>query len=359
MRVGIDVSQVVYGTGVSVYTKNLVENLLRLDHNNEYVLFAGSLRRKADILSLLPTTKVFPIPPMLADVIWNRLHMFPIEKFIGNIDVFHSSDWSEPPSSAFKVTTIHDLYPIKFPKLINGVVRDVHKRRLSWVFQESKRIIVPSNSTKNDLLEIGLSENLIRVIPEAPTLTRPNDSLIDSVKSKYGIVGDYLISIGATRLKNTKAIVKSFHLARPGKDLKLIVVGRPSGIEFPVERNVRFLGHVDSNDLAALLSGSSGLLFASLYEGFGIPILDAFNCSVPVVTSNISSMSEVAGNAAILVDPTSIESITEGIEKVIRGPKAYIDKGLRRVKDFSWEKTAKMTLDVYREASIADKEAQQ
>jgi glycosyltransferase involved in cell wall biosynthesis len=115
-------------------------------------------------------------------------------------------------------------------------------------------------------------------------------------------------------------------------------------------RNIRILGNVTQKDLIGLYSGAKALVYPSLYEGFGLPILEAFACGCPVVTSNISSMAEVAGDAAALVDPDSVESIGEGIEKVLRGPKSYIEKGLKRVKDFSWEKTARMTLEVYKES---------
>lgn len=349
MRISIDISQIVYGTGVSTYTRNLVENLLKIDKENEYVLFAGSLRRKSEVLNLFPQTKVFPIPPTLANILWNRLHILPIERLIGDTDIFHSSDWAEPPAKARKVTTVHDLYPLKFPKLIDPVVREVHKKKLGWVFKETSKIIVPSASTKNDLVDLGVSENRIVIIPEAPALTRPAEDVITAVKAKYGLKGDYLISIGATVLKNTTNIIKAFHLARGGMDVKLVVVGRPVGVNLQEDRNIRTLGYVPQNDLAALLSGSRGLVFASLYEGFGIPILDAFNCGIPVVTSNVASMPDVAGNAAVLVDPYDVSSIKDGIEKILKGPKAYIEKGNRRVKDFSWEITARKTLDVYKD----------
>ncbi len=353
MRIAIDISQVIYGTGVSAYTENLVANLLRIDGKNQYVLFGGSLRRKNDILRIFPQAKVFPIPPILADFIWNKLHVLPVEKLIGEIDILHSSDWSEPPSKSFKVTTVHDLYPLKFPRLVDPVVRDVHKRRLAWVFQESKRIIVPSDSTKNDLLELGIDAERIRVVPEAPVLTKPPEHIITAMKTKYGLKGDYLMAIGVTKLKNTENIISAFHLNRAGKDIKLILAGRSSGTNLKSERNIRFLGHIPRQDLAAILSGSRGLVFASVYEGYGIPILDAFNCGVPVVTSDIGSMPEVAGGAAALVDPSSVNSIGEGIEKILRGPKGFIEKGLKRAKDFSWEKTAKMTLEVYNEAKYS------
>jgi len=349
MRVAIDISQIVYGTGVSQYTKNLVKALLKLDREDEFLLFAGALRRKSDVLNLFPQTKIFPIPPILADFVWNRLHILPIEKLIGQADLIHTSDWAEPPSTSPKVTTIHDLYALKFPRMINKEVREAHERRLRWVFQESKKIIVPSESTREDLLELGVAKERIRVIPEAPTHSKVGESAIAAVKLKYGVKGNYLMTIGASPLKNTTRIIKAFHLSSAGRDLKLILAGLPTGVEIPQERNIRALDFVPAEDMGALLTGSQGLIFASIYEGYGIPILDAFNCGVPVVTSNTASMPEVAGNAAALVDPHDVNLIADGIEKILRGPKGFIEKGLERVKEFSWEKTAKETLAIYKE----------
>ena len=350
MRIAIDISQVVYGTGVSVYTENLVKNLLKIDQENEYCLFAGTLRRKKDILRLFPQTKILPISPMMADFVWNRFHTLPIDRLVCKIDIYHSSDWAEAPTNAFKVTTIHDLYPLKFPRLIHPVVREVHKRRLSWVLRESERIIVPSESTKRDLIYYGGVEEKIRVIPEAPSIQKASLEGVDRVTKKYNLKGDYLISIGISKLKNTLRIIKAFHLARAGHDVKLVLIGRPSGIKIPDERNIRVLGHVESGDMAGLIAGSRGLVFPSLYEGFGIPILDAFVSNVPVVTSNVSSMAEVADNAACIVDPTDVDSIADGIQKILRGPKSFIEKGEKRVKEFTWEKTARQTLEIYNEA---------
>jgi glycosyltransferase involved in cell wall biosynthesis len=350
MRIAIDISQIVYGTGVSTYTKHLVKSLLAADTENEYLLFAGALRRRSEILQAFPQAHIFPIPPVAADFIWNRLHVLPVEKLIGNINVLHTSDWTEPPSNAFKVTTVHDLYPLKFPRMVQSNIVEVHKRKLSWVLAESKRIISPSLSTKKDLMELGVAENIIRVIPEAPSLAKATEEEVALIKKKYQIQGDYLISIGVTELKNTKKIIEAYHLSTAGKELKLILVGRPSGIPIKPERNIRILGYVPERDLAALLTGSRGLVFASIYEGYGIPILDAFTCGVPVVTSDAGSMPEVAGGAAVLVDPYDASSIADGITKILSGPKALIEMGFSRVREFSWEKTAKMTLEVYEEA---------
>lgn len=165
MKICIDISQIVYGTGVSDYTEDLVKNLLAIDSQNEYVLFGGSLRQIPRIKYLISrfegrfVSKILPIPPTLADLIWNRIHKLQIENLVGNIDVFHSSDWTQPPSKAFKVTTVHDISPIlsrAFSKkdLIRNIPK-THAARLKWVKKEVDRIIVPSNATKKDLVNSG------------------------------------------------------------------------------------------------------------------------------------------------------------------------------------------------------------
>ncbi len=357
MRYAIDLSQIIYGTGVSHYRENLVRNLLKIDSENEYVLYGGSLRRIKDLrfkindLGLTPrtTVKTFPIPPRIADIVWNKLHILPIEKLIGQVDAVHTSDWAEPPSKMNKVTTVHDLVALKFSKITPRLVVETHKERLKWVNKESKIIIVPSIATKNDLIELGFDENKIRVIYEAPNLSKSNE--VEEIKKKYAIREDYIIAIGANPRKNTQSIIDAYHLSKYGKNLKLIIVGEKINTKLEDERGVRFLGHLPDDELSALLTGSSALVFPSLYEGLGIPVLDAFNCEVPVVTSNISSMPEVAGGAAVLVDPYDVNSIADGIEEALSKPKTLIAKGLKRVADFSWTKTAEETLKVYKEAS--------
>ncbi len=355
MKIAIDVSQVVYGTGVSTYTRLLVANLLKYDTKNEYLLYAGTLRRSKDIKSVFPSAKILPIPPSLANLFWNKLHILPIEKLIGQIDLVHTSDWAEPPAQANKVTTVHDLAPFLYPNLFpRDLLRDivsVHKAKLAWVREESKRIIVPTEATKTDLVNLGYDSQKIRVINEAPDpiFSPQSDQTIKLVTQKLGIHGRYILCVGIDPRKNTERIIKAFEQATAGHDVKLVLVGTPKYVNFKAARNVRALGQVNNLELSALYSGAITLAYPSMYEGFGLPILEAMACGCPVITSNLSSMSEISGGAALLVDPTSTESIKSAMEKMVRGGKIYKDKGLKHVKNFSWQKAALETIKVYQE----------
>jgi len=363
MKIAIDVSQVVFETGVSVYTKNLIMGLLSIDKVDKYLIFGGSLRKYDYLKNWVEEIsvsskrncfhKTFHYPPLLADILWNKLHIFPIEKLIGDVDVFHSSDWTQPPSKAFKITTIHDLVPILYPKLSQPKLVSVHKRKLEIVKKEVDRIIVPSMASRNDLVKIGFDAGRIRVIPEAPdAIFQPQKrENVVKVKRKYRISGNYLLAVGVTPRKNIERVLNAFEKVKAEEKLKLVVVGhRYSGIQ--EGRGVIYLGHVPKNDLAELYSGSDALVYPSLYEGFGLPILEAFASRTAVVTSNMGSMKEVADDSAVLVDPYNINDIKDGIMKALKERKEYILRGKKRLTNFSWKKSAQMTLDVYKESLI-------
>lgn len=176
MRIGIDISQIVYeGTGVGRYVQWLVEELLKVDKENEYILFGASLRRRDEFyhyfnkiyhLSKHVRLVVVPLPPTFLDLLWNKLHVFPIEWFIGQIDVFWSSDWTQPPlRAAHGVTTIHDVSFLKYPESFDRRIRNVQKRRLSWVKKECQAIFCDSEATKKDVVElVGIPAQKCRIV---------------------------------------------------------------------------------------------------------------------------------------------------------------------------------------------------
>ena len=174
MRIGIDISQIVYeGTGVANLLTKLVEYLLKTDKKNEYILFFSSLRRniKYQISNIKYRNqklkiKTLRLPPYFLDLLWNRLHILPIEWLIGDVDVFITSDWTEPPTiRAKKVTILYDLTVYKYPNETSKKIVEVQKRKLKWVKKESDIIFCISESTKKDAMRIlGIEEERLRVI---------------------------------------------------------------------------------------------------------------------------------------------------------------------------------------------------
>ena len=179
MKIGIDVSQIAYeGTGTSQLVINLVNHLSKIDKNNEYILFFSSLRRQFPISRLhLPSAradggqanfqiKTFRFPPSFLDLLWNKLHILPIEWLIGDVDVFITSDWTEPPTlKAKKATILYDLIVYKTPYETDRKIVEVQKRKLKWVKEESKVIFCISEATKRDAIEIlKIPESKLKVI---------------------------------------------------------------------------------------------------------------------------------------------------------------------------------------------------
>lgn len=173
MRIGIDISQLAYDrTGVAKYLRILVDNLLKIDNENKYILFASSLRLKHKFDYYHTTVrgnsriKVFPFPVTFLDFLWNRLHICPIEWFIGDVDIFISSDWTEPPTKkAKKATILYDLIVYKFPQETDKKIVETQKRKLEWVKKETDIVFCISESTKKDAMEIlGIEEKKLKVI---------------------------------------------------------------------------------------------------------------------------------------------------------------------------------------------------
>lgn len=359
MKIGIDISPAVYGTGVSDYTINLVQSLMQTDPDNSYVLFGSSLRRVGDLAAIFPQAKLFRLPPMGLHFLWNVLHTGNIENFIGSVDVFHSSDWVQPPSRCPAVTTVHDLSPFLYPsEMKSGFIRNinsVHSARMRWVVKECKKIICVSKSTAGELQKLfPVPDSNIEIIPEAlPTRfdIDPDLALASSMVTKYGL-SDFLMTIGTNQpRKNIPRLVKAFLAFKKQYRLpeKLVIVGGQGWgtTDIPDSPDIVFTGYLSDAELVALLSRASAFVYPSLHEGFGLPVLVAFRQKVPVITSAVSSLPEVAGDAAVLVDPKDEESIAMGISLGIKDKNKLIPKGTEQLARFSWQETARRTLMVY------------
>lgn len=333
IRVGFDISQLAHTGGVVTYTDNVTAQLSKLS-DLEMVYFYSSLRKPYK--GKLKNVKAYRLPPTLFETLFNKIRNIGIEKFIGPVDIFHSSDWVQPPSKALKVTTYHDVVPIKYPQWSHPDIISVHKKRLEIVEKEIDHVVAVSESTKKDLIEISsIPEQKITVIYEGPSkdFQKQPEEKIKTFKTKYNLPDEFILAIGGIgerrNLKNIRKACEGYNLIVTGEDIPWL----------------------DLNELELLYQSAQVLLYPSFYEGFGIPILDAFACDLPVITSNVSSMPEVGGNGALYVDPLNIKDIKDQLEKVLNDEqlrKEMVQKGSAQLKQFSWEKTAEETAKLYR-----------
>lgn len=333
MKVGFDISQMAHQGGVATYTSNLTRELSK-NPKLDMVYFYSSLRKSYQ--GNLKNVRAFKLPPALLEIIFNRWRVVSIENFTGPLDIFHSSDWTQPKSKAIKVTTYHDVVPLKYPEWSDPKIVAVHKKRLELVEKEADFIIAVSQSTKKDLLEISkIPEDKITVVYEGPTADfKPQtESSIKKFKEKYNLPERFILAIGGIGARKNIQRLKD-----ASKDYNLVIARET-------------LPHLNREELGLLYASSEALLYPSLYEGFGLPILDAFASGIPVIASSVSSMPEVGGDAVLYVDPYSVLDIKEKIKIITSDEslrKEIVKKGLLRVKQFSWEKAAKETAEVYK-----------
>ena len=370
MKIGMDISQTVYGTGVSRYTEELVKSLLKIDTRNDYIFFGASLRLYPKLLNLKKglsdhknvSFKLIPLPLFVFEFLFNKLHILPIEHLIGPVDLLHTSDWLEPPiRSAKKVTTIHDLTVYLFPNSISPRIVSNQKRKLDLVKKETDLIITVSQATKDDLIKfLQIPESKIKIIYSAASGEfKPQDEdKVNAVLAKHKIKKPYILSVATQEpRKNIQKLVDAHQRMKEKRDgINLVLVGKygwgPAN-SANLDEDIISTGFVSQDDLLALYSGCRVFAYPSLYEGFGLPILEAMACGAPVVTSNNSSMAEIAKDAAILIDPRNENQLVKALEMVIdlklEDYQKMVNASLNRARKYTWVKTARETLQIYKE----------
>jgi glycosyltransferase involved in cell wall biosynthesis len=348
-------------SGFGFYVKNLVENLKKIDTQNEYFLIDSGKNK-----DLRTYERIW----------WDQVKFVKKVKLI-KPDVVHKTCFSVPKFGNFKkVVTIHDIIPILYPENFSMSSRFYFTKLMPWSYKFADYIITISESAKKDLVEkLGLDENKIKVIYEAAgsefrVITDLNR--IEEVKKKYGISGNYILNVGTLEpRKNLEFLVNVFNDIRKLRysdigDLKLVIAGKKGWRyenifllikELNLQDKVIFTDYVEEGDLPYLYNGAKLFAFPSIYEGFGLPILEAMKCGVPVISSNSSSLPEVVGDAGILIDPKNKEVWVKNIIEVLKSPEKQImmkADGLKQADKFSWKKCAEETLEVYNELKIID-----
>jgi len=265
------------------------------------------------------------------------------------------------------VVTVHDLGYLYYPeahRLLDRLYLDLSTR---YNARAATHLIADSSATKRDLSErYGVEPAKITVVYPGYDVTvfQPvrNEKAIEVVKAQYGIAGDYILFVGTLQpRKNLTRLVKTFSLSNiqyPISNIQLVIAGKKGWLyeeifqqveKLGLEGRVVFTGYVPEGDLPALLSGARLFVFPSLYEGFGLPVLEAMACGTPVVCSNTSSLPEVAEDAAVLVDPLDVEGLAAAIGRVLGDEELrakLIERGFEQAREFSWDRCARETLDV-------------
>jgi glycosyltransferase involved in cell wall biosynthesis len=358
MKIGIDVSQVTYtGTGVSRYVRNLIESLIEYDKKNSYVLFFSSLRRSfpKDLEKMLPANfelRQYYFPPTILEFLWNQTHRVKVEHFIGDIDVFYSSDWTQPPSLTKKITTVHDLIVYKYPETSTKKIVETQKRKLALVKKECDLILCDSEATAHDLHKIlHVSKEKLRVVYPSVHLTQTAETA--NTLSKHALKKPFMLTVGKLEpRKNIPSLIEAFTKAKL-EDVELVVVGL-KGWEKSLDStpNVRFLGYVPDSELQQLYKNAEFFVFPSLYEGFGYPVVEAMSYGCPVAVSENSSLSEIANGAAYTFDPTSVKSIQEALTTMHSDEKLrkkLSQQGKENAKRFTKKAFAQSVLKVFEE----------
>lgn len=381
MIIGIDISTICYQTGVSNYTLNLVRQLLKIDSKNQYKLFFSSLRQPLppEIKELTCHKNAslyhFRLPPTLLQILWNQLKLFPIELFIGKCDIFHTSDWTQPPTFKAKtISTIHDLTPFLFPQWHHPKVIQAHKNKMKLASIKCAHFICVSQNTQKDLLKLfsHIEPQKTSVIYEAaenkyglflklkPEVQQKKK---DIIKKQYGL--DNFVLAQGTRepRKNLDRLVDAFIKFKekyPKSTAELAISGKYGWGKDITNRPtyIKILGFIPEKNMVALHASAICLAYPSLYEGFGLPLVKSLKVGTPIITSNISSMPEIVEKSAILVDPTSTVDIFKSLEQILHSQKLrqkLSQEGILQAKKFSWIQTATQTLKVYNQVTDLSK----
>ncbi len=373
MKIGIDITPAIYHRGVSRYTVNLAKNLNK-EMGTTVSLFASSLRQgenlrkiAKNILGYLPDdlVKILPYPQKMLEKMW-QFGLNPVSRHLKNLDVFHSWDWLQPPDKNLPiVSTIHDLAILKFPETAHPAILKSHKKSWEKLKENKSHIITVSRATKKDVMDLlGYPSYMVHVVHEAlpEEFKEVSDKITEEIalsfKNKLKLDKPYILFVGTREpRKNLLRLIEAWQPL--ADDYELIIAGNEGWDQIEekskkFKHEPRFLGRVSDKELSVLYSYASVFAYPSLYEGFGLPILESFYLGTPVLTSNNSGMIEVAGNAAELIDPNSPADITKGLKKILNETEAEQQKRLQRMiirqQMFSWPKVAKETLVVYKRA---------
>jgi len=375
LLIGIDARFAVHNRrGIGNYTLQLVQNLADLDSLNEYILYID----RNDLEDVLPKQKNFKIKKLHPSnyLLWEQV-ILPIQAKKDRVDILHCTGNTAPVLLSRQNKLVSSLMDVMYFKdysvlpestsMYQRLGRIYRKTIVSSAMKHVSRIITISNFTKVDIIKHlpNLSEDIFFVTYLAPHerfrfIDRSDAATI--VRDRVGIVGRYLLTLGATDpRKNTELVINKFIDIKSERKIKekLVIVGIPNWRQTKFydianksmwKNDIIFTDFVSDDDLVLLYNCATIFLYPSLYEGFGIPTLEAMACGVPVIASNTTSIPEIVGDAALLIDPNDGKEFKAALLRLLNDEdlrNELIKRGYERAKVFSWKEMAKETLAVY------------
>ncbi len=372
MRIGIDYTSAARQRGgIGRYTRELVSTLLALSDEHQYTLFAavgGLSSEDWTPVNQRGNVRIRAVPfsdDWLARL-WHRLRLpIPVELITGPLDLFYSPDFTLPPTlgATKRLLTVHDLSFVHHPDAFVPSLQRYLQRVVPRSIDQADLVLADSAHTRNDLIA------LFDVAPAEVTVIYPGvDSRFQPepvpgerrrLRERYSI-GDkpYVLSVGTLQpRKNYGHLIRGFvrFQADIGSEMELLIAGGRGWLYEDIVREVekhdgvRLLGFVEDEDLPALYRGADLFALTSLYEGFGLPVLEAMACGTPTICSNTSSLPEVAGDGALLIDPLNPSELTEALMQMVEDKdlrERMVSRGLAQAANFTWERSARDLLDV-------------
>lgn len=366
MRIAIDASTISTQGGPRTYVLGLLDALLRIDHDNDYVVFYNDPSH----LGRFPGAKEIVLSgktPLAR--LWREHVALPLACRSERIDLLHCPKSAIPYFSPCPtVVTLHDLIPLKHPETEKFAAQMYWRLQIPIAARRSSFIITDSEHARREILaDFALPQDKVRAIMLGfdPLMSTPrSEATGKNILAKYGLPADYLLYVGTIQpRKNLDTLIQAFNsLKQTGAvEKKLVIVGRKGWLyeqlfadikAMNLESDVIFTGFVPDEELSYIYDHAAVFVYLSFFEGFGLPPLEAMACGVPVITSNTTSLPEVVGDAGITVTPADVSAVAAAINKVLSDPEMAArmqTAGRARARLFSWEAAARETVEIYRE----------
>ncbi len=366
MRIAIDARKL-RDYGIGTYVRNLLRHLARIDRTTEYVL----LCQPGDTELPAQLGGNFRVVPERAGAYSVREQVtVPLDLWRERVDLFHAPHYVLPPLVPCKaVVTIHDCIHLRFPQYLPNRLAYAYARASLWsAAHRASRVLTVSEASRRDILRyFHVPESKVEVIYNATDERLgepPGTDEMQQVQERYQLYNPFALYAGNIKPhKNLERLIEAFHLLRKGglERVRLLIIGdeisryaalRRAVHVHKLHQYVRFLGFVPDKTLACLYRLAAVFVFPSLYEGFGLPPLEAMASGTPVITSKVSSLPEVVGDAALLIDPYDPGAIADAMRRVLTEPALAEDlrrRGLERVGHFSWERSVRRVREIYDE----------